>query len=273
MSRDIGIAGDGRITEAQSEERRGPAVPSDAGDDRYRIETKSIADTVYSTLRQRLMSGHYVPGAQLKEEHLADDLKVSRTPVRAALKRLARDGMVVAAANRGVFVAEWTEQDIVEVFELRLLLEPHATGLAARRARPEHVAELKALNDQLAAAVASTAKNRIARIQEINFKFHRAVMVASGSPRLRTILENLLDLPIIVGSFYFYTDAELARSLSHHRDIAAAIEKHDPDYAVAATQLHLRATYGLFMQRRHPETAAPPGPAGTRPHRAGRDKP
>ncbi|MBK5958441.1 hypothetical protein CCR97_09500 [Rhodoplanes elegans] len=218
-------------------------------------EPRSVADAVYAILRQRLMAGHFVPGAQLKEEHIAADLAVSRTPVRAALKRLTLDGMVVAAANRGVFVAEWTEQDIIEVFELRLLLEARATGLASQRATVEQIARLEALNDRLAAAIASTGKGRIADIQRTNSEFHHAVVIAAGSPRLRTILDNLLDLPVIIGSFYFYTDVELLRSLQHHRDIATAIAQRNRDYAEAAMRLHLQATYGLFMQRRQTRRA------------------
>lgn len=218
-------------------------------------EARSVAAAVYATLRQRLMAGHYAPGEQLKEEHLAADLKVSRTPVRAALKRLTRDGMVVAETNRGVFVAEWTEQDIIEVFELRLLLEPQATALAARRATAEQVAALEALNEELAATLAASSETRVAEIQAINSRFHHTVIVAAGSPRLRTILDNLLDLPLIIGSFYFYTEPELARSLNHHRDIVTAIAQREPDYAREAMRLHLRSTYGLFMRRRRSPAA------------------
>jgi DNA-binding GntR family transcriptional regulator len=213
------------------------------------------------------MTGHYAPGARLKEEHLAAELAVSRTPVRAALQRLAGEGMAVAVANRGIFVAEWTEQDIAEVFELRSLLEPHAAGLAAERASPGQVAEFKLLNERLEAAAASAAPGRIAEIQSINNRFHRLLITAAGAPRLRAMSESLVDMPVIIGSFYFYTDAEILRSLAHHRDIAFAIELRDRDYAEQATRLHLKATYELFMRRRrdraglaNTSTGGVPGP-------------
>ena len=93
----------------------------------------AAADKAYEILKQRVVGGTYAPGAQLKEEHLARELEISRTPIRAALKRLVDDGLATADPNRGVRVAEWTEFDIEETFELRGLLEAHAAELAARR--------------------------------------------------------------------------------------------------------------------------------------------
>lgn len=208
-----------------------------------------VSDSVYSELRRRLTTGQYAPGTPLREEHLATDFGVSRTPIRAALKRLAADGLLVAAPHRGFIVAEWTEQDVAEVFELRSLLEPHAAGLAALRALPEHLAELKALNARMEEVARSSRPGRIAEIGAINHRFHRLLIAAAGAPRLRGMAESLVDMPLIIGSFHFYTDAEIQRSIAHHRDITLAIELKDRGYAVQATRLHLMAAYGLFLSR------------------------
>src|SRR5687767_13779896 len=91
------------------------------------------SDNADVVLKQRIVGGSYAPCAQLKEEHLARELKISRTPIRAALKRLVDDGLATADLGRGVRVAEWTDFDIEETFDLRGLLEAHAAELAARR--------------------------------------------------------------------------------------------------------------------------------------------
>ena len=104
-----------------------------------------ISDSLYAELRRRIMSGRYAPGERLREESVAHEMQVSRTPVRAALQRLVEDGLLVAAA-RGATVAGWTHWDIAEAFELRILLEPHAAGLAAERATPGQIDEMDALN-------------------------------------------------------------------------------------------------------------------------------
>src|ERR1700748_672830 len=99
----------------------------------------NATDSTYASIRRAIMAGRAAPGTYLKEKHPAEIMGVSRTPVRAALQRLVGDQLLRSEANRGVFVAEWTSRDIQEVFELRLLLEPYAAGLAALHATPAQI--------------------------------------------------------------------------------------------------------------------------------------
>src|SRR5512133_1610276 len=114
----------------------------------------TASEKAYALLKQRLVAGSYAPGAQLKEEHIARELGLSRTPVRAALKRLIVDRLATLDAGRGVRVAEWTDADILETYHLRSLLEAHAAELAAQRTSPALVAELEQLNRQMAELIA-----------------------------------------------------------------------------------------------------------------------
>lgn len=208
------------------------------------------ADKAYEVLRQRLVGGQYKSGTQLKEEHLAREFGLSRTPVRTALKRLVADGLATADAGQGIHVAEWTDWDIEETFQLRMLLEPYATSLAATRGGDELVTKLKACNQQMQAALAQGGDESIAKIQEANRSFHRALLDASGSPRLRTILETMIDMPIIMRSFYLSTPSDLQQSLHHHQDITVAAEARDGELAKQVMQLHLRMSYHRFMRHR-----------------------
>ncbi len=217
-----------------------------------------LSDTLYADLRRRLMSGYYTPGARLREEHIAEEMKVSRTPVRAALQRLVEDGLLVAAA-RGATVAEWTRWDVAEVFELRMLLEPHAAGLAAERATPEQVAEMEALNDEMLDWVKSCKDDRLARIQAVNNRFHHLLVEAARSGRLKAMLQNFLDMPIMIGSFYFYTEQDMLNSVEHHRQVTQAIQRRDRRHAEQAMAFHLRASFLRFEMQRvasAPEDAA-----------------
>ena len=207
-------------------------------------------DKAYELLRQRLVGGHYKPGTQLKEEPLARELGLSRTPVRTALKQLVEDGLATADAGQGVHVAEWSEWDIEETFQLRMLLEPYASGLAAERGGEELLVRLRASNERMAAAIEEGGTAAIGRVQEANRSFHHALLDASASPRLRSILETMIDMPIIVRSFYLYTPAELEQSLHHHQDLTLAVEAHDGELARQVMQLHLRMSYHRFMQHR-----------------------
>jgi DNA-binding GntR family transcriptional regulator len=208
------------------------------------------ADKTYEVLRQRLVGGHYKPGTQLKEEPLAREFGISRTPVRTALRRLVDDGLATADAGQGIHVAQWSERDIEETFQLRMLLEPYAASLAAERGGDEMLAKLGASNEQMAQAIKEGGEQAIARIQDANRTFHRTLLDASGSPRLRSILETMIDMPIIVRSFYLYTAAELEQSLHHHQDLTLAAEARDGELARQVMQLHLRMSYHRFMRHR-----------------------
>lgn len=206
-------------------------------------------DKAYEVLRQRLVGGHYAPGHQLKEEHVARELGLSRTPVRTALRRLVDDGLATDTAGQGIRVAAWSEWDVEETFQLRMLLEPYASFLAATRGGAELVRTLKESNEAMSHGI-TLGRDGIAQVQTANRDFHHALLEASGSPRLRGMLETMIDMPIIKRSFYIYTPQELEQSLHHHRDLTLAVEAMDGELARQVMQLHLRMSYHRFMLHR-----------------------
>ena len=227
----------------------------------------AASDRAYELLKQRLIGGSYPPGAQLKEEHLARELDISRTPVRSALKRLVQDGLATSDPGRGVRVAEWTESDIRETYHLRSLLEGYAAELAAQRGGPALATTLQKLNQRMEAAIARGGADMPARVQDINSQFHRAILEACGSARLRGLLGSIIDMPVIVRSFFISTPADMRQSLQHHQDLAAAVEARDGTLARQTMQLHLRVAAQRFLRRRSEFVARnviPPGANGRR---------
>jgi len=232
----------------------------------------AASDKAYELLKQRVIPGTYAPGAQLKEEHIARELAISRTPIRAALKRLVQDGLATADAGRGVRVSEWTESDIEETYELRGLLEGHAAELAALRGGVALADRLDELNGRMERALAKGGPAMAANLQEINAQFHRAILEASGSPRLRGMLAGLIDMPIVIRSYFISTPGDLLQSLHHHCDLAAAVRVGDPALARQVMQLHLRVAAHRFKLRRsefigtrgHGRSPAAPTPASRR---------
>jgi DNA-binding GntR family transcriptional regulator len=210
----------------------------------------AASDKAYELLKHRVIAGSYAPGAQLKEEHIARELGISRTPIRAALKRLVEDGLATAEAGRGVRVSEWTEADIQETYELRGLLEGHAAELAARRGGVALADRLDKLNDEMESAIAKGGSALPERLQQINARFHRAVLEASGSPRLRAMLAGLIDMPIVIRSHFISTPEDKLQSLRHHRELAAAVRIGDAELARQVMQLHLRIALHRFQLRR-----------------------
>jgi DNA-binding GntR family transcriptional regulator len=210
----------------------------------------TASDKAYDVLKQRVVGGAYAPGAQLKEEHLARELELSRTPIRAALKRLVDDGLASSDPNRGVRVAEWTDFDIEETFHLRGLLEAHAAELAARRGGPALADQLDALNEQMDRAIRAGGAKLPEQLQVTNARFHRAIVDGSGSPRLRAMLASIIDMPIVLRSHYISTVEDKIQSLNHHRDLAAAVRAGDGDLARQVMQLHLRIAAHRFKRQR-----------------------
>lgn len=208
------------------------------------------SDNAYEVLRERLVGGHYNPGSQLKEEPIARELGLSRTPVRTALKRLVEEGLATDAVGQGIHVAKWTEWDVEETFQLRMLLEPYASSLAATRGGEDLLACLEACNLEMEAAIQLGGNAGTERVQEANRKFHRALLDAAGSSRLRSMLDTIIDMPIVVRSFHLYTPAELEQSLHHHRDLTLAVAAKDGELARQVMHLHLRMSHHRFMQHR-----------------------
>lgn len=207
-------------------------------------------DLAYESLRQRLISGHYPPGTQLREEPLAREFGLSRTPIRAALRRLVEDGLATADLGQGIRTAQWSESDIDETFQIRILLEPYGAKLAAERGSAALTEGLRACNRQMAAALSESGRDAIVRIQEINRTFHHLLLDHACSPRLRGILDTLIEMPVVTRAFFLFTAEELEQSLRHHEDLTLAVEAHDGELAREVMQLHLRTSRSRFMRHR-----------------------
>ncbi|RZN34512.1 GntR family transcriptional regulator [Bradyrhizobium sp. Leo121] len=207
-------------------------------------------DRAYETLKQRLVGGLYPPGMQLREEPLANEFGLSRTPIRAALKRLVVDGLATADNGQGVRAAEWSERDIEEIFQIRILLEPLAAQFAAERGNDALLKELASCNRTMASAVAKPGPQSIVKIQEANRTFHHLLLDHAGAPRLRSILDTLIEMPVITRSFQLYTRDELKQSLHQHEDLTQAISSKNGELARDIMQLHLRMSHSRFIRHR-----------------------
>ena len=95
--------------------------------------------TAVEIIRQKLLAGEYLPGDRLGEAEIAGELGISRTPVREALRLLSADGLIEINKNRGARVAEWSETELNNVFEVRIRLEGLAARMAAEKATPEQI--------------------------------------------------------------------------------------------------------------------------------------
>ena len=153
-----------------------------------RLVHNSLHDEVASQLRDRIFAGELMPGTFLDEATLAEQLQISRTPLREALKVLTAEGLVRHEPRRGCFVNEVTEEDLDEIFPVIALLEGRCAREAATNATDEDLAALEALHDKL---------NRHAKARRINeyyaanFAIHEAIIQLANNRWLAQVIADL----------------------------------------------------------------------------------
>lgn len=215
-------------------------------------------EKAWEAIRDGILSGRYPPGAHLKEEELAAETGVSRTPVRDALRRLVREGLAEHAPNVGTRVVRWTETELDEVFELRALIEGHAAGRAASAIGADQLQELRRLADEMEALAEGILDDGdFARVVELqdqlsmhNRAFHRIILEVGGGPRLGDLLSTVVSIPVLLRTFRRYQRRELQRSMRHHRELIDALSAGDGVWARAVMQAHLRSALNVVRTRR-----------------------
>jgi DNA-binding GntR family transcriptional regulator len=201
-----------------------------------------LADTAYTKLRGQILSGDLVHGERLAEEELAETLGISRTPVREALRRLASEGLVEVTPNRGASVAQWDTADLQEIFDLRSILESHATERAAVMADTGVTAALSKICDAMDGVFARMdGEKSLPALADLNRRFHTTIIEAAKSPRLASMVESLTHVPVVMQTFSKYSPTALERSLRHHREIVDAVKAHDSVWAGSVMRAHILA--------------------------------
>jgi len=201
-----------------------------------------LSASAYHELRSQILSGQYSHGEHLAEEEIAEALGISRTPVREALRRLAAEGLVEVTPNRGANVAQWSTEELREIFTLRAMLESYAVERAVVRATREDLIQLEIICERMEAVVAKpkSAKSYTA-IAQVNRDFHGALAALADSPRLNALIESLTLVPVVLQTFRKYSPEALARSSRHHREILDAMKARDGAWASSVMRAHILA--------------------------------
>ncbi len=201
-----------------------------------RLVHNSLHDEVAAQLRDRIFAGELVPGTFLDEVRLAEQMQISRTPLREALKVLKAEGLVRHEPRRGSFVNEVTEQDLDEIFPVIALLEGRCAREAAINASAADIGELEALHDKL---------NRHARARRINdyytanFAIHEAIITLANNRWLAQVIGDLRKIVKLARLQQLHAPGRLEQSLSEHMAVFAALKARDPEGAEAAMRTHI----------------------------------
>lgn len=196
------------------------------------------AERVFEALRADIVAGTYPPGERLRTEALAERYGTSRTPVREALMLLEGDGLVEIEPRRGAVVRTFDGPDLVDLYEVRAILEARAAHLAAQRIDASKLDTLEAACVRAEAVTGADGEGLEALISA-NEEFHATVIAAAGSPRLQEALRAVAGIPRPFKAIFWKDAEERARSLQAHREVVAGLRAGSAERAESAMRLHV----------------------------------
>ena len=195
-----------------------------------RPDVQSIEEVVTNALRDAILSGELRPGERLLQEQLADQLRVSRIPLRDALRRLEAEGLVRIGPRRGAEVASLSSDDVREVYDIRISLEPELMRRAIAALGPADIQRLVEMSERMDAHVDERAKGSRARRG-----FYSELYAYAGRPRTHRFILGLRD---DVQRYHVMNNVEVA--LHDHAEIRECIRAKDAERAASVHAAHLR---------------------------------
>jgi len=197
-------------------------------------------DVAYRGIRDAIMKGELKAGESLPEADLALRVNVSRTPIREALARLRDEGLVVMESYRQHCVARFDEKDVMELFELRGLLEGHAAGRAATRISEDQLARLKTLNDEMLALLSPLTDTARGEFENLNEEFHQIIRTAADTSRIERLLARSVDVPFnALRRVEEQVPNSIQRAVAFHNEIIAALEGRHAERARIQMSAHI----------------------------------
>ena len=198
-----------------------------------------LTDEIADIVRERILSGEYEIGEKIKENQIAVELRVSRTPIREAFKLLEEEGLIDYVPNRGCFAKGFTKRDVEDIYAVRRSLEELAVTWAVERISEE---EIEDLEEQCEMMEFYTEKMDRKKVLELNSGFHDVIYTSSRSRFLAQVLRSYKQYLDKNRKAMFYEKSYLESILAEHRQILKAIRLRNKEKAVDAMRQHLIAS-------------------------------
>lgn len=208
------------------------------------LSRSSLADGAYADVRARILDGRMPPGSRVTVRPIADRLGLSPTPIKAALVRLEREGLIASHLHRGFFVPDLGAADMAEIYDLREALDGMAAALAAAEERAERATA--ALAGSCAEQAEHLAAGDIDGYRRLDIDFHRMLWQACGNSRILRAGEPLLDQMLLSNALSARQPGRGDESLGEHRAIVEAISRGDGAEAESRAREHIRRSHASF---------------------------
>ncbi len=208
----------------------------------------------YERLLSEIAAGTLQPGDRLTETDLADRLQISRTPVREAIRQLEADGLVTHKPRVGAAVRTLDYSEVMELYDMRAVLEGAAASLAARAASDIEIAELEAINTELAEAATDGQ-----RAFGLNRQFHAALLDAARNRFLAKSVSTMQKTLMILGPSTLQESVRVQEAVAEHNIVLDALRARDGDSAEVAMRAHIRASHRTRLHQLRTRTRPPNG--------------
>ena len=213
---------------------------------------KPLREMVYEELKLQILTGAIIPGTRMMEVELADEMGVSRTPIREAIRKLEKEGLDTIEPRKGAYASMISTEDMVEILEVRQDLEGLAAYFAADRMQPAQLEELKTVSEHYNEAVTSGSMEDMIKYDT---RFHRIIVDSCHNKILVQMIEQLQEL-VLRFRYIYYDNFKRAENMpEEHAAILGAIEKNSPDEAREAADVHIDRLKKLVIeegvQQRH----------------------
>ena len=195
-----------------------------------------LREEVFNTLRSAILTGQFRPGDRLMEVPLANQLGVSRTPVREAIHKLEQEGLVTIVPRRGAEVAKITEKSLQDVLEVRRALDVLSVELACERITQE---ELESLKKACQLFEKATHSGNTTAIAKADVAFHDIIVQSTGNQRLQQLVNNLAEQMYRYRFVYLRDDSQHVKLVEEHQEILDSILHRDKEKASEAARRHI----------------------------------
>lgn len=213
---------------------------------------KPLREMVYEELKMQILKGSIIPGTRMMEVELAEEMGVSRTPIREAIRKLEKEGLVTIEPRRGAYASMISTEDMVEILEVRQDLEGLAAFFAADRMTQEQMKELRKVSDSYNDAV---KRGNMEDMIRHDTRFHHIIVESCRNKILVQMIEQLQEL-VLRFRYIYYDNFRRAENMpEEHEAILTAIAEGNADKARAAADIHIERLKELVVregvQQRH----------------------
>lgn len=206
---------------------------------------RPLRELVYEELKKKILVGEITPGTRMMEVELAEEMGVSRTPIREAIRKLEKEGLVTIEPRRGAYASEISVSDIVDVLVVRENLEGLAASLTALKITEEELEELERITTGYDEAVKNNDTSEMILLDE---QFHKDIVSFSGNKTLIKLSETVQDLTLRFRYLYYDDFKRYENMPSEHRHIIDAIRSGDSEQAKIAADNHVKKLKEFVME-------------------------